>query len=79
MLVDHRICQAFKTAIDDPENINKDGSYNWDFVEADMYLDMSLNMFSIAEIHEGMHELIDMMERMEAIAEEELTMHEAAA
>lgn len=32
--------QSFRRAIANPENIAPDGAVNWDFVDADVYMDM---------------------------------------
>ena len=31
------VIDCFNKAIDDPQNINADGSINWNFVDADLY------------------------------------------
>ena len=33
------VVESFDRAVANPENINNDGSINWNFVEADMHLD----------------------------------------
>lgn len=30
---------SFNTAVRNPENLNEDGSINWDFVDADIHMD----------------------------------------
>jgi len=37
------VIDCFNKAIDNPENIQADGSINWNFVDSDMY--MELNMY----------------------------------
>ena len=32
--------QSFNKAVSNPENINEDGSIIWNFVDADVYMDM---------------------------------------
>ena len=39
--VEGLMASAFQNAIENPENINEDGSLNWNFVEADVWMDMS--------------------------------------
>ena len=34
------VIDCFNKAIDDPQNINADGSINWNFVDADMNLEL---------------------------------------
>jgi len=34
------LARAFNKAVTNHENINDDGSINWDFVDADVYMDM---------------------------------------
>ena len=35
------VIDSFNKAIDNPENLNADGSMNWNFVDADMHIDLS--------------------------------------
>ena len=35
------VIDCFNKAIDNPENQNADGSMNWNFVDADMHMDLS--------------------------------------
>ena len=37
-LVPNTTARAFNKAISNPENINQDGSINWNFVDADTYM-----------------------------------------
>jgi len=36
------VIDAFNKAIDNPENQNADGTMNWNFVDSDLHIDMSL-------------------------------------
>ena len=36
------VIDAFNKAIDNPENQNANGTINWNFVDADLHIDMSL-------------------------------------
>ena len=35
--------QSFNKAVSNPENFNEDGSIIWNFVDADVYMDMCVN------------------------------------
>ncbi len=35
--------QSFNKAVTSSDNINEDGSINWNFVDADVYMDMCVN------------------------------------
>lgn len=36
------VIEAFNAAVANPENVNEDGSINWNFVHADMFLDLKV-------------------------------------
>jgi hypothetical protein len=36
------VIDSFNKAIDNPENQNANGTINWNFVDADLHIDMSL-------------------------------------
>ena len=38
MIVPNATARAFNKAVSNPENINQDGSINWNFVDADTYM-----------------------------------------
>jgi len=43
-IVDHFIVEfdkAFKAAVENPENKNENGSINWDYVDADVTMDLT--------------------------------------
>jgi hypothetical protein len=42
--VEGLMASAFSNAVENPENINEDGSLNWNFVEADVWMDLSENL-----------------------------------
>jgi hypothetical protein len=39
--VEGLMASAFSNAVENPENINEDGTLNWNFVEADVWMDLS--------------------------------------
>lgn len=47
--VQNLIKESFQSAIENPENINKDGSINWNYVEADVWLDVSAEVGAVTE------------------------------
>ena len=38
-MIKNDVIESFNRAVENPENINTDGSINWNFVDADMNLD----------------------------------------
>ena len=40
-MIKNDVIDAFNKAIDNPENQNADGTMNWNFVDADLHIDMS--------------------------------------
>ena len=38
-MLDARFTEAFEAAVNNKENRNEDGSVNWNFVDADLWLD----------------------------------------
>jgi hypothetical protein len=38
-----KFARSFNKAVSSSENINTDGSINWNFVDADVYMDMCVN------------------------------------
>ena len=40
-IIKNDVIDSFNKAIDNPENQNADGSINWNFVEADLHMDLS--------------------------------------
>lgn len=38
-MIKQDVIESFNRAIENPENINQDGSINWDFIDADINLD----------------------------------------
>jgi hypothetical protein len=49
---------AFTKAIQNPENFNEDGSVNWNFVDADCYMDLCRSDWS-AEENKDFYEQFD--------------------
>ena len=42
MQINTQLAKAFNRAVTTAENINSDGSINWNFVDADMYMELSV-------------------------------------
>lgn len=38
-MLDVRFTEAFEAAVNNKDNLNEDGSVNWNFVDADLWLD----------------------------------------
>lgn len=48
--------KSFKRAIESPENIDPDGAVNWNFVDADVYMDMC-DAFGDLNKNKALHDL----------------------
>jgi len=55
------VVESFERAVNSDENINTDGSINWNFVDADMNLDLS-GSYSADYIFEAFEFLADQVE-----------------
>lgn len=51
MIVPNATARAFNKAVSNPENINQDGSINWNFVDADTYAVVQPTDSSLFYIH----------------------------
>jgi len=65
MNVRNEMANEFRRAVNDPENINEDGSINWDFVEADVFIEVVRDgaydsLGSIQEFFDTFNELVDL-------------------
>lgn len=45
MQINTQLAKAFNRAVTTAENINKDGSINWNFVDADCYMALADNFY----------------------------------
>jgi len=52
------VIDCFNKAIDNPENINVDGSINWNFVDADMNLELG-TFYSSDYLYEALEVMAD--------------------
>lgn len=52
------VIDSFNKAIDNPENINADGSINWNFVDADMNLELGI-FYSSDYLYECLNVMAD--------------------
>ena len=41
-VIKNDVIDAFNRAVEKQENLNSDGSINWNFVESDMYMDLRI-------------------------------------
>jgi len=55
------VIESFERAINSDENINADGSINWNFVDADMNMDLS-GSYASSYIYEAFEFLADQVE-----------------
>jgi len=56
-MIKNDVIEAFDFAVGDPSN-QKDGGINWDFVSADMHMDL-FGLYSDNYIHECFEALVD--------------------
>ena len=61
--LERKVMMAFNRAVTLSENINEDGSINWNFVEADLYMDDELRAMDETDLEDWFHFLIDDYER----------------
>ena len=63
MTISKEMAQAFNRAVTNPENIQSNGSVNWNYVDADLYMefgprDTEVNERYLSELHYEMFELL---------------------
>lgn len=56
---------TIKTAIDNPDNINHDGSINWNYVDADTYLECRSFCRNDADFYEMFNEIANKIDPVE--------------
>ena len=54
--------EILEVAITNPENINEDGSINWSFVDADLWLHEDANNYSAQAKHDVLNSYGDFIE-----------------
>lgn len=59
------VIAAFENAVANPDNIKDDNNVNWDFVSADMHMDLS-DFYSSSYINDCMDKLADDYELSQA-------------
>ena len=52
------IIASFNAAVSNEENINSSGGINWDYVEADLFMDLG-GCYAASEIEEAVEVLVD--------------------
>ena len=62
MQINTQLAKAFNRAVTTAENINNDGSINWNFVDADVYMDL-------ADINSDLPANIDYIEQFDYLAD----------
>ncbi len=62
MQINTQLAKAFNRAVTTAENINNDGSINWNFVDADCYMDL-------ADINSDLPANIDYIEQFDYLAD----------
>lgn len=54
MNISVEMIKSFNKAVVNPENVNDDGSVNWNYVDADVYMDM--HQFGETDTNKGHYE-----------------------
>ena len=62
MQINTQLAKAFNRAVTTAENINNDGSINWNFVDADCYMDL-------ADINSDLPANIDYIKQFDNLAD----------
>lgn len=57
-MIKNDVIEAFNKATNNPENINASGGMNWDFVDADLHMDLN-NFYSTEYLYECVEVLVD--------------------
>ena len=57
-MIKNDIIEAFNAAVTNPENINTSGGINWDFVDADLAMDLG-GIYSFEYLNECLETLVD--------------------
>jgi len=57
-MIRNDIMEAFERAVNDPENINSSGGINWDYVDADLNIDLGA-FYSSEYINQCIEVLVD--------------------
>ena len=57
-MIKNDIIEAFNAAVTNPENINTSGGINWDFVDADLAIDLG-DIYSFEYLNECLETLVD--------------------
>ena len=79
MNISVEMIKSFNKAVVNPENVNDDGSVNWNYVDADLFMqfgprDSEVNERYLSELHYEMFELLaDAYERANGIQKQQDT------
>jgi len=57
-MIKNDVIEAFNAAVTNPENIHQGGGINWDYVDADLYLDLGA-LYSETYLNECFEVLVD--------------------
>ena len=57
-MIKNDVIEVFNAAVVNPENVYQCGGINWDFVDADLYLDLG-NIYSEDYLNECVEVLVD--------------------
>jgi len=57
-MIKNDVIEAFNAAVTNPENINNSGGINWDFVDADLNLELSA-YYASSYLYECFEVLVD--------------------
>ena len=68
--------RAFNKAITNPENFNEDGSVNWNFIDADCYMDVKPDDRPLFNTREEGQAYIDQFDYLANVWEGKYTVHQ---
>ena len=57
-MIKNDVIEAFNAAVEKPENINTSGGINWDFVDADLFIELG-SFYSTDYLYECFEALVD--------------------
>jgi len=76
MQISNEMGRAFNKAITNPENFNKDGSVNWNFIDADCYMDVKPDDSPLFNTREEGQSYIDQFDYLADVWEGKYTVHQ---
>jgi|TARA_B110000305_G_C19248339_1_gene543439 hypothetical protein len=76
MQISNEMGRAFNKAITNPENFNEDGSVNWNFIDADCYMDVKPDDSPLFNTREEGQAYVDQFDYLANVWEGKYTVHQ---